>query len=320
MKALVLENLNQGLKVIETEIPTNNESWKSIDLKFAALNRRDYWITVGLYPGIACPVIMGSDGAGIYQGKEVLLSPNINWGENEAFQSKEYQILGLKYPGTFAEKVSIPEQNIFEKPDHLSLKEAAALPLAGLTAYRVLFTKCNASKGQKVFISGIGGGVALMAMQFAIAKGCEVFVSSSSEEKLEKAVEMGAADGFLYTEEDWHKKLKSKHGGVDVVIDSAGGKYFSSLLSICNPGAQIGVYGGTTGKWQNINPPILFFKQLSIHGSTMGSDQEFKAMLDFVSLHKIRPVVDSVFSLENGNDAMAKIRDGKQFGKIILSI
>ena len=290
-----------------------------VRLRAAALNRRDWWITKGQYSKIQLPVILGSDGAGEYRGKAVLINPSLGWGDDPRFQGKSYRVLGLPENGTFAEFIRIPRKNLAPMPDHLNWEQAAALPLAGLTAYRALFTRCRLRSGERVLISGVGGGVALTAMQFALAAGAEVFVTSGSAEKIEKAVSMGAKGGANYHETGWDKRLKEETGGFDVIIDSAGGDGFAAFPGLCNPGARIGVYGGSLGKINGLSPQILFWKQISILGSTMGTQAEFRKMLAFVAKHKIVPVVDSVFSLADGNTALKRMEESGQFGKIVLS-
>ena len=290
-----------------------------VKLAAAALNHRDVWIQKGMYAGIKFPTILGSDGAGMTDdGQSVIINPSIKWGDNPRFQGKDYQILGLPTDGTFAEYISISEENIVKMPPHLSFEQAAALPLAGLTAYRALFTRCQAKAGEKILVSGVGGGVALFAMQFALAAGCEVWVTSSSEEKIAKAVSMGAKGGFDYRTEGWSKTATATTGGFDCVIDSAAGKGFAELVKACRAGARLCFYGGTAGALSGISPQVVFYKQLTIMGSTMGSSEEFQAMVAFVDAHKIVPVVDEVFTLENGNAAMKKMAEGKQFGKLVL--
>jgi NADPH:quinone reductase-like Zn-dependent oxidoreductase len=222
--------------------------------------------------------------------------------------------------GTFAEKVAVRKKNIYSKPPHLNSEQAAALPLSGITAYRALFTRCGTKAGDNVLISGIGGGTALTAFQFAVAAGANVYVTSGSEDKINKAIELGAKGGANYKDNDALKALGKSVGGFDVVIDSAGGAGFETLLRMCRKGANVAVYGGTVGSWEKISVPNIFYKQLSIHGTTMGSDLEFKKMVDFVNEHKIVPVVDSVYDLENGNSAVEKMKTSLQFGKIVLKI
>ena len=318
MKALVLQKKGEYPVYTDFDIPDEYKERERVDLLFSALNHRDLWIIKGLYAGLRYPVILGSDGYGTYKGRNVIINPGQNWGDNEAVQSKEFKILGLPDHGTFADAVYVEKKYIYDAPAHLQPHEAAALPLAGLTAYRALFTKAGARKGQKIFISGIGGGVALFVLLFARAMEMEIYVSSSSKEKLQKAKKLGAVDGVLYTDEDWDSKLKEMSGGVDIVIDSAGGKGFHRFLKIINPGGKIVIYGGTRGVIDGISPQILFWKQITIMGTTMGSDRDFKNMLDFVNCHKITPVIDSVFSIKEFDKAIKRMESGQQFGKIVL--
>jgi len=320
MKALVLQELKQPVVFQEVESPIPNKDDVLVHLRAAALNRRDWFITQGQYAKIQLPVILGSDGAGEHEGEPVVLYPALEWGDNPAAQGKNFRVLGLPENGTFAEQIRIPRTNLAPKPAHLSWEQAAALPLAGLTAYRTLFTRCVLRRSERVLITGIGGGVALTAMQFALAAGAEVFVTSGSDEKIEKAVQLGASGGANYRTPDWDKRLKAEVGGFDVVVDSAGGDGFSLLPGLCNPGARIGIYGGSLGKVNGLSPQILFWKQISILGSTMGTPEEFARMLDFVSQHRIIPVVDAVFALADGNVALQRLAEGEQFGKIVLAV
>ncbi|MEM1328601.1 MAG: zinc-binding dehydrogenase [Bacteroidota bacterium] len=318
MQAIVLTNEKQLPEFIEVDAPQPKEGEKIVQLKAAALNHRDVWITKGLYPGIREGIILGADGMGKVNDRRVLINPNINWGDDEAVQHFAYHILGMPTNGTFAEQIAVPEDRLHDVPKHLNDEQAAALPLAGLTAYRATFTKCQIKKGDRVLISGIGGGVALMACQLAIAAGAEVYVTSSSAEKIEKAKKLGAGGGFLYTKKDWWKGLMEEVGGVDVVIDSAAGDGFANFAKICNPAGRICFYGGTRGKINNLNPQLVFWKQLTIMGSTMGSDEEFAAMVDFVDQHKITPVIDRVFELSDARAAFEYMDSGGQSGKIVL--
>lgn len=321
MKALLCKGVKAPLTYEDVDLPPYDKStFGIVDLKAAALNRRDFWITKGMYPGLTFPTVLGSDGCGVYEGEEVVINPTIRWGTDQRYPNDDYLILGLEEYGTFAEKIAVRKKAIHSKPAHLTVEQAAALPLAGVTAYRALCSRCQVQPGEKVLISGIGGGVALFAFQFAQAIGAEVYVTSSSEEKLEKATQMGAAGGANYKDTDAMKALSKQVGGFDVVIDSAGGAGFNLLLRMCRKGARIGVYGGTRGNWESINVPNVFFKQLSIYGSTMGSDEDFINMLELVNKHRIVPVVDRVMKLEDGNDALALMKTSPQFGKIVLQI
>jgi zinc-binding alcohol dehydrogenase/oxidoreductase len=324
MKALVLVAKEQPLMFEDVALPIPTEHEVLVKLNAAALNHRDVWIQKGLYAGIKYPTILGSDGCGITSdNQEVIINPSLDWGENPRAQSKAYNILGLPTDGTFAEYIKVPVSNVFAKPKHLSSEQAATLPLAGLTAYRALFTQGQAQQqGDKVLISGIGGGVALFAMQFAIAAGCEVWVTSSSDEKIGKAIALGAKGGVNYKETGWAKQLVSQTGGFDVIIDSAVSDGFADLVHICTaPGCRVVFYGATSlGSIQGIKPAIVFWKQISIIGSTMGNHSEFAAMLNLVENKQIIPVIDEVFELKDGNAAMLKMEEGKQFGKLVLQI
>lgn len=317
MKSLILEETGLTIK----DVPLSDIfGAKLINFNYASINHRDLWITNGQYSGIKYPVVLGSDGAGSCDGKEVLLNPSVNWVDNYLNQPKQYEIIGLPNDGTFREAGYFNQELIHLKPDHLSLAEASALPLAGLTAYRVLISRCQLKKEDKVLVTGIGGGVALFAAQFALALGCEVWVTSGDDEKLHKAKQLGIKGGVNYRTEDWNKKLLAEAGNFDVVIDSAGGAQFALLAALCNPGARLGIYGGTLGKIQDLSPQVIFWKQLSIFGSTMGNHKEFADMLEFVTLYKIIPVVDSVFPIEEFKSAFERMEKGIQFGKIVLQI
>lgn len=320
MKAQVLWGLNESMSLETFPDPILNADQVIVEVKAAAFNRRDYWITQGKYPGIVFPIILGSDGAGVFEGEEVIIYPGSNWGSDERFQSNGYTILGMPDHGCFAEKVAVTRDQLFPKPAHLDWNQAAALPLAGLTAYRALFTRAQLKKQEKVLISGAGGGVAMMAMQLAIANGNDVYVTSSKEEKIARAIELGAKGGVNYKDENWSKTLKSTAGEFDIIIDSAAGSGFGSLVKLLGYGGRIAFYGGTAGNIEQINPFHVFWKQISILGSTMGSPKEFQDMLDFVELNNVIPIVDKVYSLEEANEAMGRLKGNQQFGKIILNV
>jgi zinc-binding alcohol dehydrogenase/oxidoreductase len=320
MKALLLTENNQYPTLSVVPEPEVGQGQMLVKVKAAALNHRDVWVAKGKYPGIRLPIILGSDGAGLTGNRQVIIQPGLHWGGDQGFQAKNYQILGLPEDGTFAEYVLVYEHQLFDIPAHLSFEQAAALPLAGLTAFRVLFSRCKIQKSEKILITGIGGGVAVACLQFALAMGLEVYVTSGSNSKIEQAITMGAAGGVNYHDADWFKQLEKMTGGFDVVIDSAGGEGFTHLVKLCNPGARIGVYGGTRGIITNLSPQLIFWRQISILGSTMGSPNDFEEMLSFVNQHKIVPVVDSVYPLGDGVFAFKRMAEAKQFGKIVLKI
>ena len=319
MKKSVLYNINEKIKI---EITTNLSQDEKIiaKVKYAALNHRDLWIQKGQYAGLKFPITLGSDACVEYKNKEYIINPGFNWGSNEKFQTKEFNILGLPSDGCFAESVAVEEGYLYPKPEHLSTSEAAALPLAGLTAYRALFSRANIQPNEKILITGIGGGVALFGLQLAIAHGLEVYVTSSSQTKIDNAITLGAKGGITYSTPDWEKEMMTKSGGFDIILDGACGADFSKLIKLANPGCRISIYGATNGSLQNISPQMIFWKQLNILGSTMGSDKDFQHYLDFINLHKIKPIIDTIYPLEQINDAFTKMQDASQFGKILLEI
>lgn len=331
MKALILQAAKEPISCQETTQPTPASGQVLVKISAAAINHRDVYITQGLYPGVVTPIILGSDGTGeivalgegvesIWLNQSVVLNPSMGWEDATNAQPKAYQILGMPKNGCFAEYIAIDLQQVYKKPAHLSAEQAAALPLAGLTAYRALFSRAALQKNERVLISGVGGGVALLACQLAIAAGAEVYVTSGSEQKIAQAIALGAKGGVNYKDDNWHKALlKKANGGFDVIVDSAGGDGFKYFLDLANMGGRIVFYGGTRGSFK-VNPQKVFWKQLSLLGSTMGSTKEFGQMLDFVAQTKLIPVVDSTWTLEEGAAAFDYMHEGKQFGKIVFKI
>ncbi len=331
MRAAFFYGQDAPLVIKEIEKPKLTKDQVGIRLKNAALNHHELWMIKETKEPISGGLVLGSDGSGVIEeaesaqdqyliGKEVTINPSIGWGKNPAAQSHAFNILGYPVNGTFSDYIAISKKQVFEKPEHLSFAQAAAIPLAGLTAYRALFTKAKLRRGEKVLITGIGGGVALMAMQFALAFDATVFVTSGSDEKIEQAKKLGAHGGVNYKDPGWIEKLAKATGGFDVIIDSAGGKNFSDLIEMAYPGGRIVLYGRTAGTISDISPKAIFWKQLSIFGSTMGTTDEFLSTLDFFEKNKLTPIIDSVFKLEDINDAFNKMDRGEQFGKIVISI
>lgn len=328
MKAVVLESAENPIVVKEVAKPVPGAGEVLVQIKAAALNRRDWWITQGKYAGIKYPTILGADGAGIvaeagegaesWVGKEVIINPSHNWGDHSEYQGKDFKILGLPDDGTLAEYVLVKTEYLYPKPTHLNWEQAAAIPLAGLTAYRALFSKAHLKRGDKVLIVGVGAGTGTFLLQWAVAAGAQVFVTSGSSEKIERARQLGAAAGVDYKAQDWAQELKHLAGGFDIVVDSALGPDFAKIPDLCNPGGRIVFFGGTAGNIPELNARPLFWKQLQLLGSTMGTQEEFKAMLQFINEHKIVPVVDDVLPLAEAKTAFEKMGASKQFGKIVL--
>jgi zinc-binding alcohol dehydrogenase/oxidoreductase len=295
----------------------------------AALNHRDVWIQRGQYAGLRYPIVVGSDGAGVVVasdvatrvGKEVIINAGLHWGDQETHQSPAgFTVLGLPDDGTLAEYVRVPVGNLIGKPAHLSWEEAAALPLAGVTAYRALMVRAQARPGERVLVTGVGGGVALFAMQFAVALGARVYVSSGSNEKMTKALALGAVGGVNYKDAGWVGALRSLAGGFDVIIDGTAGSSVNDLLDLAVPGGRLVFYGATLGNSPDVLIRRIFWKQLNVMGSTMGSPADFAAMVAFVSAHGLRPVVDGVFSPLEGEAAFRRMEEGGQFGKIVIKM
>jgi NADPH:quinone reductase-like Zn-dependent oxidoreductase len=302
-----------------------------VRLRAAALNHRDVWIKLGQYAGLKFPCIPGSDGAGVVEcvgagvdaawlGREVIINPSLDWGSRESAQGEAFSILGLPRDGTLAEKVAVPAANLAPKPAHLTWEEAAALPLAGLTAHRSLFARARLKPDDRVLITGIGGGVALFALQLAVAHGAEVFVTSGSAEKISRAVALGAAGGANYKEAGWAAALAKAHGPFDVIVDSVGGEGFNDLIALAAPGGRIVFFGATLGHPSGVALRKIFWRQLSLLGSTMGSPCDFAGMIEFVALHRIKPVVSEVFPLARAAEAFALMERGGQFGKIVVRL
>ncbi|MCO6460129.1 MAG: zinc-binding dehydrogenase [Saprospiraceae bacterium] len=317
IKGGLLKAIKEKVEYTSVEI-TPDDSEVLVDLKASSLNRRDLWIQEGKYAKIRLPCIVGSDGSGIYDGREVILLPSMKWGSSASHQSTDFEVLGMPHHGCCAEKIAIRPEYIFDKPSHLTHLEAASLPLSGLTAWRALMTQGQAKPDQKILITGIGGGVAGFVLLFAVAHGMEVYVTSSSDNKIARSVALGAVGGENYRNPESYTNLTKAASGFDVIIDSAGGGDFHKLLKIANPGARIVQYGGTQGAMDGISPQILFWKQLTIKGSTMGTREEFANMLEFINLHRLRPCIDKVFPLSEVNQAFDYMKSGSHFGKIVL--
>ena len=332
MKAIVLEEIGgpDNLEIKEVDTPSPGPGEVRVRLKNSALNRRDYWITIGRYPRTDLPCIAGSDGAGTVDavgagvdngmiGDEVVVYPAREWGDSEAAFGPDFRVLGMPDQGTFAEYICCPATDVYARPAHLSWEQAAAVPLAGLTAWRAVVTQAEVKPGQTVLVTGAGSGVSTFAIQWASGLGAEVYVTSGSEEKIEKARAIGAAGGISYRQQDYHKTLKKQAGGFNAIIDSAGGDDVNNLLGTLRPAGRFVFFGATLGiPSTGLEIPRLFFNQTRIQGTMMGSNAEFKAMLDFVSENKIEPVVDRVLPMDEAIAAHKLLESFGQMGKVVL--
>jgi zinc-binding alcohol dehydrogenase/oxidoreductase len=299
-----------------------------VELRAAALNRRDVFLRKGIAPS-PLPVIPGSDGAGVIrslgagvggvsEGDEVVIFPSLGWGGGEAAPQPGFRILGGPDDGTYAELIRIPAENVMPKPSRLSWEEAAALPLAGLTAWRALVSRAGLRPGETVLVLGIGGGVATFALHIARAAGARVIVTSSSDEKLARAADLGAAAGVNYTGDGWVDEVRAiSGGGVDVVVDSVGSTWAESVNCL-RPGGRLVVFGGTGGGKVEMMVRPVTAGQVSVLGTTMGSARDFAGLLAAVGHQSWVPVIDSVRPLADAAAAHAREEAGEHFGKLVL--
>ncbi|MGH7728450.1 MAG: zinc-binding dehydrogenase [Vulcanimicrobiaceae bacterium] len=333
MKAIRLTELGgpEKLHIEEIARPEPGPGELLVRLERAAFNRRDVFITQNLYPGISLPRTLGSDGAGEVAalgdgvlgpelGTPVVIDPELGWNDDPQAAQRHGNILGMPRDGTFAQYVAVPASAVFRKPKPLSYDEAAAIPLAGLTAYRAAFTRGRLSKDDVVLIPGIGGGVQTFVLLYAVHAGARAFVTTGSDEKLERALALGASGGVNYrSDPDWHKTIRKLSGGPTLVVDGTGGQTLARSLEIARTGARIVVYGATQGD-ATIRPFALFWRHLDLLGTSMGSPADFRAMLELFEVGGLRPVVDRVYPLEEAAAAAARVLAGEQFGKVVLRI
>ncbi len=316
--------------IVESDMPEPSGRQVRVKIMAAALNKRDQFIREGKYPNITFPAILGSDGCGVvdavadpadehWVGKEVVINPNQHWGRNPDVQGRKYSILGMPDNGTLSEYIVVHSDRLHEKPAHLSAEQAAALPLGGLTAFRACFHHGRIKAGENVLISGFGGGVAQFAFQFALAENAHVYVTSGSEKKRARALKMGAIEAYDYKASDWYKNPWKTKGGFDVVIDSAGGEQINHFIKIMRPGGRVVFYGATNGLPTSLDLYRMFWNQITLQGSTMGNDQEFEKMVEYVGHHKIVPVVDSVRPFTEIEQAIDDMSANRKSGKIVLS-
>ncbi len=288
-----------------------------VELRAAALNHLDIWVRRGL-PSVPKPRILGADGAGLRvdTGERVVINPGIDHGGGRI------SVVGEHTDGTCAELIAVSEQNVYPIPDDLSFEEAAAFPLVFETAYRMLVAKARLQPGEWVLIWGIGGGVATAANAIAKALGARTIVTSSSAEKLARARELGADETVDHVAEDVPSRVKEITGGAgaDVVIDDVGEATWKHSLNAARQEGRIVVCGATTGP----NPPAmlhrLWWKQLAIFGSTMGTKNDFEGAFELVKSRRALPVVDSVFPLAETRAAHERLEAGEQLGKVVLRI
>ncbi|KAJ3963881.1 NAD(P)-binding protein [Lentinula raphanica] len=314
-----------------------------VKMHAVAFNHRDVWIRRGLYPAIQDGAVFGADGAGVVVAagdsqdngminQRVFLLPSHGWDDHpDAPQSQFGVIGGVRWPavGTFAEYVIIEKDKVLPSASHLSDVHMAAWPVAGVTAWRATMVNAAVQPGQNILITGIGGGVALTCLQLAVAQGASVYVTSGSQEKINKAIELGAKGGVNYKDSNWPKELhkiiiKNSPAGfpsvLDAVIDSGGGDIMTSIGSILKSGGKVVCYGMTAQSKITFTMREVLRNQKLI-GSTMGSTQDLRHATDFLAKHRIVPVVSQVIhGLENVEEGFGSVAAGAHFGKIVIEV
>ncbi|SCV33839.1 related to alcohol dehydrogenase [Fusarium fujikuroi] len=332
------------LQLRRADKPVPAEHEVLVQLKAAALNHRDLFVRQHQYPAISLDHPMLSDGYGVITevgqgvsdspllGANVLLTPMRGWISDPSGPEdpKKWSITGstrLYDVGTAQDFICVHKDEVVPAPKHLSPTEDAALPLVGLTAWRALVTKAAVQPGQNILVTGIGGGVALSALQFGVAMGANVFVTSGSQEKLERARDLGAQGGAIYKVEKWEadirRQLPSSRPFIDAVIDGAGGDIVTKAVKLLKPGGVIVQYGMTVSPRMSWTMPAVLLN-VELKGTTMGSRQEFRDMIAFVDREGIRPVISRVVqglsSLADIDGMFDDMKAGRQMGKLVITI
>ncbi|MEU2083636.1 zinc-binding dehydrogenase [Streptomyces albus] len=304
-----------GLELGERPEPKVPPGWTTVSVKAASLNHHDLWSLRGVGLGEeALPMILGCDAAGVdADGNEVVLHSVIGQTGHGVGPRESRSILTERYQGTFAERVAVPQWNVLPKPPELSFEEAACLPTAWLTAYRMLFTNAGVRPGDSVLVQGAGGGVATAALVLGAAAGLRMFATSRDEAKRRRALELGAEAAVPTGERLPHR--------MDAVLETVGAATWSHSVKSLRPGGTLVISGATSGP----NPPAaelnrIFFLELKVVGSTMGSKEELAGLLHFCAAKGVRPVVDSVLPLDRAREGFEKMAGGDVFGKVVLTV
>ncbi|GAB3067067.1 zinc-binding dehydrogenase [Salinicoccus sesuvii] len=316
-----------GVKYGDMEIPEPGPGEVRIRLKSAGLNHRDLMIPNRHQPEDPA-LVLGSDGAGIVDaigpdvehvksGDAVIVNPALGWNKNSDAPPQGFEIVGLPGHGTFAEYIVLPQENAVPKPEYLDWQEAGVYALSAMTAYRALFTRGAVKAGTRVLIPGGTGGAGIYLIQFAKAAGAIVYVTSRSQEKREKALELGA-DFAIDSEGDWEDAMDGMK--VDVVIESVGASTFNKSLDQLRKGGTIVAFGASTGDTVDFNLRKFFYGQFNFFGSTMASTEELLDMLRFSEKHQIRPLIDQNHLLSDFKVAFNYLESADMMGKIALTI
>lgn len=304
-----------GLVVGEQPEPEVPDGWTTVTVQAASINHHDVWSLrgVGLREG-SLPMVLGCDAAGLDEdGNEVIVHAVINdpdWRGDDTLDPRR-SLLSEKHPGTFAEKVAVPRRNVVPKPEGLSMVEAACLPTAWLTAYRMLFTQSDLKQGDTVLVQGAGGGVATALITLARAAGLRVFATSRDEDKRARALEIGAHEVF-----ESGARLPVK---VDAVMETVGAATWSHSVRSMRPGGTIVITGATSGDASPAELTRIFFQQMRVHGSTMGTRDELHRLAQFLDVTGTKPLIDRVLPMEQAAEGLQAVVDGSVFGKIVLT-
>ncbi len=304
-----------GLVVGEQPEPEVPDGWTTVTVQAASINHHDVWSLrgVGLRED-SLPMVLGCDAAGLDEdGNEVIVHAVINdpdWRGDDTLDPRR-SLLSEKHPGTFAEKVAVPRRNVVPKPEGLSMVEAACLPTAWLTAYRMLFTQSDLRQGDTVLVQGAGGGVATALITLARAAGLRVFATSRDEDKRARALEIGAHEVF-----ESGARLPVK---VDAVMETVGAATWSHSVRSMRPGGTIVITGATSGDASPAELTRIFFQQMRVHGSTMGTRDELHRLAQFLDVTGTKPLIDRVLPMEQAAEGLQAVVDGSVFGKIILT-
>ncbi|MFN4233010.1 zinc-binding dehydrogenase [Thermus sp.] len=342
MKAVVMEARGgpEVLKVAEVPTPEPGPKEVRIRVKAAALNHLDIWVRKGVAsPKLPLPHILGADASGVVDavgpgvtgfvpGDEVVVNPGLSCGHCERCLAGEdnlcprYEILGEHRFGAYAEYLVVPEVNLLKKPQNLSFTEAAAIPLTFLTAWQMVVDKLQVRPGEDVLVMAAGSGVSVAAIQIAKLFGARVIATAGSEEKLRKAKELGADETVNYTHPDWPKEVRRLTGGkgADKVVDHTGALYFEGVIRATANGGRIAIAGASSGYEGTLPFAHVFFRQLSILGSTMGSKSRLFPILRFVEQGKLKPVVGQVLPLEEAAEGHRLLEERRVFGKVVLRV
>jgi NADPH:quinone reductase-like Zn-dependent oxidoreductase len=334
MKAWQLEDTNGIDSYVLNDIPEPEPGPGEvrIDIRYSGINHLDIWTSMGLPAPKELPHTTGADAAGMVDeigegvsgievGDEVIIDPSHSCGHceyclrDEIVYCREFKILGEHLPGTFTEKVVVPTINVVPKPKAVDWDVAGSFGLASTTAIRML-EKAKLEDGETVLIVGIGGGVSAAAMSLAQAFGADVYVTSRSKEKVDWAKNQGALDGFDSGEE--FGKQMSEVGGADLVVDNVGAATLKQSMRAAKPGGRIAICGATSGPRFELTLPVLWFKQLELIGSSMGTHAQFARALNWIRLGKAASPVAKVFPFEELPDAMRFLDSGEQLGKVAL--